>query len=500
MIVKCSQCQTRFKIPDEKVTEKGVKVRCTKCQHTFRVKRAPAEAQPAVAPPPARPAPAPVSPGRFNPFEAFGEASTAGDDATRPALYQAPSPPSPRLGPKVDPFAAFTSEEPSDGTRPMFNPSEKPLEPSYEAQKHLPIDAFEEPTRVGSHLASESPLPPEPSTIPSARPFRAQAKPARGPLTGEDWTVTNPTRPDAPTALLTGTAPGVPAFTNPKGVRVPPAPAASEQVIGDLPEVDELFSRALSSEESTDPGVVPKGVPRTEDRAALFDLPPPPEETKTSPAETRPAAGAPPQGAAIARIALVKRAVGPDSVKQERPARPSKRSWKTVLVNVALALLVLPVLAVVAAVYLNEGQLDFSVPRIRAMFVPREELIAVDISNGLYDAQVGKPLFFVRGLVENRTEKPGQARVRAEILEDGQLVSAAEAFAGASTSPEDLFQISSGSDVEGMNRRIDFSTVVIAPHGRKPFLIAFHEYPPNLQSFWVKVTVREVVAWQDEAP
>ena len=39
MIVKCEQCQTRFKIPDEKVTDKGVKVRCNKCGHTFRVTR-----------------------------------------------------------------------------------------------------------------------------------------------------------------------------------------------------------------------------------------------------------------------------------------------------------------------------------------------------------------------------------------------------------------------------------------------------------------------------
>ena len=39
MIVKCERCQTRFKIPDEKVTDKGVKVRCTKCQHTFKVVR-----------------------------------------------------------------------------------------------------------------------------------------------------------------------------------------------------------------------------------------------------------------------------------------------------------------------------------------------------------------------------------------------------------------------------------------------------------------------------
>ncbi|QRN99673.1 zinc-ribbon domain-containing protein [Archangium violaceum] len=66
MIVKCERCQTRFKIPDEKVTEKGVKVRCTKCQHTFRVARedvssaAPAPAMPSVevapsAKPPATP-------------------------------------------------------------------------------------------------------------------------------------------------------------------------------------------------------------------------------------------------------------------------------------------------------------------------------------------------------------------------------------------------------------------------------------------------------------
>ena len=41
MIVKCEQCQTKFKIPDDKVTEKGVKVRCTKCGHTFRVKKEP---------------------------------------------------------------------------------------------------------------------------------------------------------------------------------------------------------------------------------------------------------------------------------------------------------------------------------------------------------------------------------------------------------------------------------------------------------------------------
>ncbi|MCA2977949.1 MAG: zinc-ribbon domain-containing protein, partial [Myxococcaceae bacterium] len=36
MIVTCEQCKTRFKIPDDKVSERGVKVRCMKCGHTFR--------------------------------------------------------------------------------------------------------------------------------------------------------------------------------------------------------------------------------------------------------------------------------------------------------------------------------------------------------------------------------------------------------------------------------------------------------------------------------
>ncbi|RKG96111.1 thioredoxin, partial [Corallococcus sp. CA053C] len=67
MIVQCEQCQTRFKIPDEKVTEKGVKVRCTKCQNTFRVAREPTPA-PAVLPP------APPAGGQVDPFQAFGDA------------------------------------------------------------------------------------------------------------------------------------------------------------------------------------------------------------------------------------------------------------------------------------------------------------------------------------------------------------------------------------------------------------------------------------------
>src|SRR5580658_1903887 len=67
MIVKCASCQTRFKIGDDKVTEKGVKVRCTKCGTIFTVRKgdAPAALEPGKAAPtipPYKPAPMAVTP------------------------------------------------------------------------------------------------------------------------------------------------------------------------------------------------------------------------------------------------------------------------------------------------------------------------------------------------------------------------------------------------------------------------------------------------------
>ncbi len=40
MIIQCEQCRTKFKLDDEKVSEKGVKVRCAKCKHVFTVRKA----------------------------------------------------------------------------------------------------------------------------------------------------------------------------------------------------------------------------------------------------------------------------------------------------------------------------------------------------------------------------------------------------------------------------------------------------------------------------
>lgn len=44
MIIQCEKCQTRFRLDDSRVTDRGVKVRCTKCKHVFKVQKEEQEA------------------------------------------------------------------------------------------------------------------------------------------------------------------------------------------------------------------------------------------------------------------------------------------------------------------------------------------------------------------------------------------------------------------------------------------------------------------------
>ena len=37
MIITCEKCETRFKLDDARISADGVKVRCSRCKHAFRV-------------------------------------------------------------------------------------------------------------------------------------------------------------------------------------------------------------------------------------------------------------------------------------------------------------------------------------------------------------------------------------------------------------------------------------------------------------------------------
>src|SRR5438128_9217184 len=39
VVVQCPTCQSKFRIADDKVTDRGVRVRCTSCKNVFQVKK-----------------------------------------------------------------------------------------------------------------------------------------------------------------------------------------------------------------------------------------------------------------------------------------------------------------------------------------------------------------------------------------------------------------------------------------------------------------------------
>ncbi|NOK06558.1 MULTISPECIES: zinc-ribbon domain-containing protein [Myxococcus] len=192
MIVKCERCQTRFKIPDEKVTEKGVKVRCTKCQNTFRVTREAAAGAPGEPP-------APSTDGQVDPFAQFGVApDPTSVDVTKPGYFELgveaskpmparPSPPGPSwnsmdgdLGSEDGVF-----REPTRITSLPLPPAARP--PDAPVGRAPPPGAFvvPGPERSGRPPAAV-PAPPGPGSAPARA---AGARGAGGPAGMEDRSV-----------------------------------------------------------------------------------------------------------------------------------------------------------------------------------------------------------------------------------------------------------------------------------------------------------------------
>jgi hypothetical protein len=174
----------------------------------------------------------------------------------------------------------------------------------------------------------------------------------------------------------------------------------------------------------------------------------------------------------------------------------AKIGWRSLLYGVLVNLLVAGVLLIsigmVGLLYLSGGKLDrhsLSWQQLKQLFEPPHEMIAVELANGLYETRAGKPVFYVRGEAENRGAKPTKLSVRADILDDAQLVRSAEVWAGMSATPEDLFNIASAADAESLTSRLNLSAVEVKPGERAPFLLTFFEYPPSLSGYRIQVTV-----------
>ncbi len=209
MVVQCPNCQARFKLADDKVTAKGVKIRCSKCANVFTVKPedgvdgggAPKPVKSPVPEAPAAKEPAGAKPSfkDFN-FADFADVSTK-SKAGAPPPDKAP-PPKPVPPPK--PAAKTPATEADEDLSDFFSAGDAPV-------------------------ASAKPAPPKPAAKPVPKP--AAPKPAAAPADpfGDFDGTPPPTKKAVPAGGdglddLFASAPPPPPQAKPKPAPKPPAP------------------------------------------------------------------------------------------------------------------------------------------------------------------------------------------------------------------------------------------------------------------------------------
>ncbi|MGO8970213.1 MAG: zinc-ribbon domain-containing protein [Myxococcaceae bacterium] len=595
MIVTCPQCQTRFRIPDEKVTAKGVKVRCTRCRHTFRVSR------------PAEPAEVTVDPfAQFAPPDALSE-----QDKTPPR-----GTPVAALGVEVEPASAPPADdfdvdvEAPDSKRAVRSagvagwsfPPVPPRPPDVSAPE-LPTPDVSDPADVGApeertprvalaRIAMvrqltvvpppevSAPEPPPPEARPDERleldtgsPHSAWQGSIEGGLElppapesaefdfGDLNTLEGPSYPvaaavAAPPPTVAAPAPPAPTAPSPTAsldfdalLSAPEAATAqsvasgvfSTDSFGDLdtplppepraptpshPALDlsalnldsapsaagpspdgrtatgELFGRSATR---LDEDSFPVGTDPTADRAALFDMPEPlpahdgagrtslladvPDAAPEAP--VHPAAGLPPVPATpIGRVSRPPTGTSVLGLDERREFGAARRVSGAVI-NIGVAAMLVVVLAAVGNVYVNEGRLDWgalSPSRWAALFVPPTGIVTLDVTNGLYETRGGRPLAYVRGRVENRSQRPGQVKVRAEIWSGSQLLGTSEGLAGVLPTPEEMVEASTRRDVEALRARLQEGAPAVPPGTGADFVLLFDEPPTEVAGLRLKVT------------
>jgi hypothetical protein len=212
----------------------------------------------------------------------------------------------------------------------------------------------------------------------------------------------------------------------------------------------------------------------------LIDLPAqPPESSAPRPVPT------------LAAPSIAKPAGRPADMglpERRKPTTAQAVTSQVAYLTIAAGLLL--AITAVGGVYVKKGRVDSSAlsPTSLATLLTPSQFVAQDVTNGLYDTRGGAPVFYVRGMVENRTAKPARVKVSAGLYDGGQRVKSQEGLAGMVPGPEDLHAVTSADALEQLRSKLDAGATVIPPGGRAPFILVFQEYPQELSAFRLRVT------------
>jgi predicted Zn finger-like uncharacterized protein len=397
VVVQCPNCQSRFRVADEKVSDRGVRVRCSACKTVFAVRRS-ADAN----------APASEKKRTAEPAKAAGL-------PTRTSI-------SGKIVPKRD--GGASSQEQSSGANRL------------EADDLFGM----------SELTGESAPPRAPLSAPQTSDSIVLGRLSTPFATG----LPTSSFPSAPApAKIPEPEPPLP-VPEPEPTPEPPAPKKVE-------EPDPFADLSLTA-----PGMAQAAATA----AAMPDTGP--TITKTPRRIERPKAPTP--------IAVRK-------APEEAPTSPRRDLVASALTGIVIAALVLAVLRIP---WISEG----IVPAWLSL-AAASDLVPTRIRSGLYDTSTGKPVFFVRGKVENHGKTVrGPVRIVAELVGRSGVDARAEAVAGIEPSAEDVYALRSGGDADKLAKALAGTEGdrLIQPGSSAPFFAMIADPPADLARH--KLTVR----------
>jgi len=448
VVVQCPTCQSKFRIADDKVTDRGVRVRCTSCKNVFQVRK----------------------PGAAASEQAPGPGNTMDLSSLDAAQVARPSPRAAAPSPARPASPAARPPPPPSRPAPASRPPAAVRSPNGTARRLEADDLFGMAELTGDaplgEMAPKAPPPPSPASRPPPAAARSPAKPMPN-FDDIDIDV-----PDEPAAARPPPPPPPKASQPPPPPEesAPPPPPTEDEA---PPPEDEAGPVKLGAFKTAmkDPF---EGMNLGEPGTGALDLSTQPKKEK------------------LAELPAMKIEPPKPPEPELPPARAMVSSALTGLLGAALAVAVIIASAVsddAAAGWLG--------------LTPRSEVVATRVVSGLYDTVAGKPVFFVRGRVENRGSRVhGPFRVTAELVSDGAAEAKAEAIAGAEPTPEDVWSLRSNADVERLSRSLDTAEVQrkLQPGGSLPFFAVIPDPPPDLGRHRLHVKVESVDAWNPIAP
>ncbi len=426
VVVQCPTCQSKFRIADEKVTDRGVRVRCTSCKNVFPVRKAGAS-----------PGDSTPGPGSTVDLSSLGAAAISKPVTGKQRGAGRPStgPMKPSTGP-VRPGASRSGENGRLDVDDLFGMAE--------LTGDAPLSGDLDPAVPPPDPASKPTQIPVPSALADLDFDLDEPAPAKGarPPTGPERAQPPEPPPDAAEESFEPARPPAPAQAGPTA---------------DL-MLDDPFAQAVP--------------PPTPDAGAAL------AEALASPAEARP------KSEPVVKAPLPR---PPAPEREIAPVRAMIASALTGLLGAALAVVV--VIASALSDDTAAGWLGFG---------PAAEVIATGVVSGLYDTAGGKPVFYVRGRVENRTGKVrGPVRVTAELVADGAPETKAETIAGSEPTPEDVWSVRSAAEADRLSRTLQSAQVErkVRPGGSLPFFALISEPPADLTKHRLHLRIETIDAW-----